>query len=189
MIQRMQNVHAETVSGFGAEWSAFDQSEANLPESDRLAAFAGYFEIFSWADLPHDAVGADVGCGSGRWAALVASRVGRLFAVDPSPAALDVAKRNLASAPNAITVLSGANDMPFATGSLDFAYSLGVLHHVPDTQSALSAVVDKLKPGAPFLLYLYYNFENRSRAFRALWRLSDVFRRAISRMSPAWQAV
>ena len=44
--------------------------------------------------------------------------------------------------------------MPLPDGALDFGYSLGVLHHIPDTQSALRACVRKLKAGAPFLLYL-----------------------------------
>jgi hypothetical protein len=68
---------------------------------------------------------------------------------------------------------------------MDFGYSLGVLHHVPDTQSGLSACVKLLKPGAPFLLYLYYAFDNRPLWFRLLWRISDYARRMISR-APMW---
>jgi SAM-dependent methyltransferase len=63
---------------------------------------------------------------------------------------------------------------------MDFGYSLGVLHHVADTEGALEAAVRVLKPGAPLLLYLYYALDNRPRWFRALWRASDVARRAIA---------
>ena len=38
-----------------------------------------------------------------------------------------------------------------------------------------------LKSGAPFLLYLYYNFENRSVLFKAIWRISNIFRWFISK--------
>ena len=38
-----------------------------------------------------------------------------------------------------------------------------------------------LKPGSPFLLYLYYALDNRPWWFRALWKLSDLFRSAASR--------
>lgn len=65
---------------------------------------------------------------------------------------------------------------------MDFGYSLGVLHHIPDTQAALTACVAKLKPGAPFLLYLYYALDNKPLWFRAVWRLSDMLRRLISGM-------
>jgi SAM-dependent methyltransferase len=68
--------------------------------------------------------------------------------------------------------------------SLDFAYSLGVLHHMPDTQGAIRAIARKLKPGAPLLLYLYYAFDGRPFWFRALWKLSDRARRLLSRQPP-----
>jgi hypothetical protein len=65
---------------------------------------------------------------------------------------------------------------------MDFGYSLGVLHHIPDTGAALAVCVSKLKPGAPFLLYLYYAFDDRPVWFRALWRVSDWARKVVSRM-------
>jgi hypothetical protein len=59
---------------------------------------------------------------------------------------------------------------------------LGVLHHVPDTAAGIEACVRKLKPGAPFLLYLYYDFEGRPLWFRLLWKGTDLARRRISRL-------
>jgi hypothetical protein len=56
------------------------------------------------------------------------------------------------------------------------------LHHVPDTEAGLRACVEKLKKGAPFLLYLYYRFDNKPLWFRAVWKASDVVRSGISRM-------
>ena len=56
--------------------------------------------------------------------------------------------------------------IPLPDDSADFGYSLGVLHHVPDTQKGILECVRKLKPGAPFLLYLYYAFDNRPWWFR-----------------------
>jgi SAM-dependent methyltransferase len=64
---------------------------------------------------------------------------------------------------------------------MDFGYSLGVLHHVPDTAAGIQSCVQKLKPGAPLLLYLYYAFDNRPAWYRKVWRASDVIRRIISR--------
>jgi SAM-dependent methyltransferase len=70
--------------------------------------------------------------------------------------------------------------MPLADDSMDFGYSLGVLHHVPDTQQGLQRCVDKLKPGAPFLVYLYYRFDGRPLWFRLLWKSSDLVRRVVA---------
>ncbi|HYX41573.1 MAG TPA: class I SAM-dependent methyltransferase, partial [Pyrinomonadaceae bacterium] len=92
------NYDARTVEGFGREWRRFDQTE--LAESERQELFAAYFKIFPWPELPAQAVGFDLGCGTGRWAKLVASRVGRLYCVDASSAALNVARQNLAACAN-----------------------------------------------------------------------------------------
>jgi hypothetical protein len=63
---------------------------------------------------------------------------------------------------------------------MDFGYALGVLHHVPYPLEGLKACVSKLKKGTPFLLYLYYAFDNRPLWFRILWKMTDLGRRVIS---------
>jgi len=143
------NIDGSTVAGFGDEWERFDQSELGSVEAKKL--FDQYFHVFPWNDLPEKAEGFDLGCGSGRWAKMVAPLVGRLHCIDPS-AALEVAKRNLVGNENCDFYLAGVDDMPIANQSMDFGYSLGVLHHIPDTQAAMSACVKKLKIGAPFLV-------------------------------------
>jgi ubiquinone/menaquinone biosynthesis C-methylase UbiE len=178
-INKEANVDRETVEGFGDEWTRFDQSE--LPEQEHIALFEGYFSIFPWHILPKNAEGFDLGCGSGRWAMLLAPRVGHLHCIDPS-AALDVARRNLSQFRNCSFYSATVDAMPIKDASMDFGYSLGVLHHVPDTQAGIEACVRKLKPGAPFLTYLYYSFDNRPLWFRAIWRLSNVLRLAVSRL-------
>jgi SAM-dependent methyltransferase len=77
---------------------------------------------------------------------------------------------------------AGVDRIPLADSSMDFGYSLGVLHHVPDTAAGIRACVAKLKPGAPFLLYLYYALENKPFWFRFLWRCADAVRRIIARL-------
>ncbi len=178
MNHEIGNADARTVEGFGDEWSRFDQRAMSDAEAREL--FDAYFGVFPWSDLPPNAAGMDVGCGSGRWAKLVVPRVGHLHCVDASDEALAVARRSLADAPNATFHHASVAAIPIADGSLDFGYSLGVLHHVPDTARGVADCVRKLKPGAPFLLYLYYAFDNRPAWYRAVWRASDGARRVIS---------
>ena len=165
--------------GFGEEWSQYDQTA--IPEDDYRLQFDSYFHIFPWDRLPANAEGFDLGCGSGRWARGVAPRVGRLHCIDPS-AALDVARRALRDQPNCVFHSAGVSDMPLADDSMDFGYSLGVLHHVPDTAAGLRDCVKKLKRGAPFLVYLYYAFDNQPRWYRWVWRTSEIGRLTISRL-------
>ena len=179
MRDNRENLDQATVRDFGREWRRFDQSGAAPEELARL--FAEYFAIFPWGDLPHNAVGFDAGCGSGRWASLVAPRVGHLHCVDASADALNVARSNLADLNNVSFHNAALDAIPLPDGSMDFGFSLGVIHHLPDPQAGLTACVKKLKPGAPMLVYLYYAFDNRPAWFRLLWRASDLVRRAVSK--------
>lgn len=160
----------------------FDQSD--LSPEERLRTFRQYFDIFPWTELAPNAVGFDLGCGSGRWALEVHSRVGHLHCIDPS-AALEVARRNLAAATNCSFHQATVESIPLADDSMDFGYSLGVLHHVPDTQAGITACVRKLKKGAPFLLYLYYRFDNQPRWYQAIWQVSDRVRSVTSALPAA----
>jgi len=174
-----KNLDLDTLKSFGDEWSRFDQAELPFTEATRI--FNEYFAVFPWDKLPKDASGFDMGCGSGRWAKLMAPRVGHLHCIDPS-SALEVAKRGLAQAGNVSFHSASVDDSPLPENSQDFGYSLGVLHHVPDTARAIRSCVAMLKPGAPFQLYLYYAFDNRSCLFKLTWRCSDLLRRAICRL-------
>jgi SAM-dependent methyltransferase len=175
-----QNVDPKVAAGFGHEWSTFRQNDTEFTTLDREAIFHSYFHIFPWSELPPEPVGIDVGCGSGRWSVMVAPKVGHLHLLDASADALDVARQNLSSISNVTFHLASVADIPLRQNSLDFAFSLGVLHHVPDTVAAIHAVAAKLKVGAPFLIYLYYALDNRPWWYRAIWRFSNIFRLMIS---------
>jgi ubiquinone/menaquinone biosynthesis C-methylase UbiE len=174
------NIDPATVAGFGAEWSAFDQSRLTGKQYEHF--FDCYFSIFPFDELPPAAEGFDLGCGSGRWALGVAPRVGTLHCIDPSIDAINVARRRLEPFPNIQLHVAAADSIPLPDKSQDFGYSLGVLHHVPNTGAALANAVAKLKVGAPFLLYLYYSLDNRPGWFRALWKATDQGRKLISRL-------
>ena len=177
----MSNIDLKTVKSFGDEWSRFDQSA--MSEKETFKAFDEYFSVFPWENLSSNAEGFDMGCGSGRWARLVAPRVGRLNCIDPS-AAINIARKNLSNFKNISFEQAGADNHSLSPASQDFGYSLGVLHHVPDTEKAIRSCSELLKPGAPLLLYLYYAFDNRPWWFRAIWRLTDPIRQFISRLPP-----
>jgi len=173
------NITEKVVTGFGLEWEQFDQNGLQLEELKIV--WEDYFKIFPWNKLPTDGgVGADIGCGSGRWARFVSPRVRHLYAIDPSQRALNVAKKNLKDCENVSIHLSDVENMPLEDNFLDFAYSLGVIHHILNPASAIKAISKKLKNGAPFLIYMYYSFDNKPKWFRALWKGTDYSRRVIS---------
>ena len=173
------NIHEETVDGFGAEWTRFSQSD--LDESEAGILFSSYFNVVPQNKINESSVVADFGAGSGRWAKIVAPMVKKLICIEPSEA-FEVCKRNLSHFPNVDVRCETIDDCSVKDGSLDFAYSLGVLHHIPDTQKALSDCVKKLKIGSPILIYLYYRFDNKPKWFKFLWNITNIVRHLISRL-------
>ena len=178
----MKNIDKKTVEDFGEEWNKYNQS--SIPDEELKKSWNHYFDMFSFEELSNDSEGFDMGCGSGRWAKFVANKVHLLNCIDPSEKALNVAKRNLSNFSNIRYFNASVNDNILKENSQDFGYCLGVLHHIPDTLEGIKACAKLLKKNAPFLLYLYYNFENRSSFFKLIWRLSDFIRKIISSLSP-----
>lgn len=174
----MKNIDKLTVDGFGDEWKQFNQS--TLSELELRKAWNQYFDIFPFNTLPDNSEGFDMGCGSGRWARFVAPRVGILNCIDPSSKALTVAKNNLNEFKNINFFEGSVSDNILKESSQDFGYSLGVLHHIPDTLEGIKDCSKLLKKDAPFLLYLYYNLENRPFFFRLLWKISNLLRKFLS---------
>jgi len=182
-IDSKRNVDPDVARGFGKEWATFRQGEENLSRQQRELIFENYFRIFPWDLLPPDGgVGIDVGCGTGRWSMMLAPRVRHLHLLDVSPDALAVARENLKAANNVSFHANTVEELALTPQSLDFAFSLGVLHHVPDTQAAIAAIAQKLKVGAPFLIYLYYAFDNRPAWYKSVWVISNGIRVAVSRL-------
>jgi SAM-dependent methyltransferase len=174
------NTDPATIEGFGEEWRAYDQS-GDLQDELRVI-FNKYFELIDWEKLPPSAVIMDVGCGSGRWARFASEFAERIHLVDPSITALDVARNNLRDLDNCDFYHSSTENLPLPDDSCDLIYSLGVLHHIPNTVAGIADCVKKLKPGAPFLLYLYYRFDNRPLWFKGLWLFSNLLRQFISKL-------
>jgi len=85
----MTNIDQKTVEGFGQKWKRFDQLD--LPKQDAEERFSRYFSIFPFSKLARDAVGFDLGCGSGRWARIMSTHVSVLHCIDASENALGAA--------------------------------------------------------------------------------------------------
>lgn len=176
------NFDNNVINDFGDEWEKFNQSDSNFTSDESDEIFDNYFNIFPLNKLNKNSIVMDLGCGSGRWAKHIAPRVKKLVAVDPSIKALNTAKINLKKFTNVEFLLGDISTVNIKDNSFDFIYSLGVLHHIPDTTQAIKDIYDKLKPDSPFLVYLYYSLDNRPMWFKLIWRSTNLLRIIISNL-------
>ena len=171
------NIDITTVKSFGEEWNAFhkfDEKELNRIGDE-------YFDIVKPEMYGTDKIAADFGCGTGRWTKYFAHRVGSIAAIDPSEAIFTAAKV-LEKTKNVQFYKASIDNLPFPDDYFDFGFSLGVLHHIPDTSKAMNACVKKIRRGGYFLVYLYYNFDNRGRFFKLIYKMSNVIRLVVSKL-------
>lgn len=171
------NLDEKTVQSFGNEWERFNTF------SEKEIDYIGkeYFDIVTEKHISSSSYVLDVGCGSGRWTKFIAPKTGFVEAIDPSSAVVQAAQMNTHNHNVRVTQAS-VEHIPFPDNSFDLVFSLGVLHHIPDTQSAMNACVKKVKQGGYFLVYLYYDLDNRGILFRTIFRITNFLRMLISKM-------
>ena len=168
----------KVIKDFGNEWNEFNQSGLKTEELE--SNFLQYFNIFPLNELDPSKTGFDLGCGSGRWAKLIAPKVKTLNCIDPSQKALEVAKLNLQNFNNINFIAKQISEIEINSNTQDFGYCLGVLHHTNQLNLGLKFCNRVLKKNSPFLIYLYYDLENRPLYYKLLWKFSNFLRKIIS---------
>ena len=172
-----KNIDQIVVEDFGEEWLKFQDFT-----DDTIEKFVKeYFEILDDTIVNNDTYAIDIGCGTGRWTKYLSTRAGFIEAIDPSNALL-AADNLLGSIENVRLTKASVETIPFNDETFDFAMSVGVLHHIPDTQQAMIDCVKKVKRGGYFYCYLYYNLDNRGFAFKVLFKITDVIRKIVSNL-------
>jgi SAM-dependent methyltransferase len=173
------NIDDITVDSFGEEWSAFH----TFSNEEISVTGSNYFDIVPENFFNSAIKALDVGCGTGRWSYYLSDKVGFIECIDPSKAIISAA--HLLKGKKNIRISNASVDnIPFEDSSFDLVFSLGVLHHVPDTADAIKKCVNKIKQDGFILLYLYYNLENRGVFFKTLFHLSNSIRWIVSKQIP-----
>jgi ubiquinone/menaquinone biosynthesis C-methylase UbiE len=174
-----ENIDTMTVESFGQEWTKF--SSFSSEEIDKIGK-----EYFGIAEeyLTMKSTVLDIGCGTGRWTRYVAPKVSFVEAIDPSDAVISAAHL-LKDLSNLRITKCSIDSIPFDERSFDLVFSLGVLHHIPDTMDAMRKAASFVKKDGQLLVYLYYALDNRGFLFRSVFHMSNFVRFFVSKLAPS----
>ncbi|MBN1254708.1 MAG: methyltransferase domain-containing protein [Deltaproteobacteria bacterium] len=168
----------ETYAGsFGFQWKRFydvqiDAISRNKESENTFIEKTG----FTSADVKGKVI-LDAGVGAGRFADLVARwRCKKAVGVDLSEA-VETAFNNVGDRDNVDIVQADIFSLPFEKESFDIIYSIGVLHHTPDTKKAFMHLVPFLKKGGVFAIYVYSAY-----ARKRIWIGSEILRKATPKL-------
>ena len=183
------NKDNNVIRDFGDEWERF-----NFLDEKKLQSLKEQFDRYM-TPLPEelrkrdDLIIADFGAGTGRWSYFLKDFATKLYAVEPAEKAFKVLTSRFRDDSKVVLLHESVESNQIPEKSLDLAVSLGVIHHIADTQGAIQKVAERIKPGGTFLGYLYYALENKPFLYRALWRFSDSIRKVISRLPKKFKLV
>ncbi|MBI5565434.1 MAG: methyltransferase domain-containing protein [Chloroflexi bacterium] len=99
------------------------------------------------ANLPENAVVADVGTGTAFVAQGLASRAAKVIGFDASPDMLAVARRNLSNLSNVEFHEASGDQLPVPDATFDGVFANMFLHHAPDPARTIKELARTLKPG------------------------------------------
>ena len=173
---------ATTAEKFGWQWQHFTQSDTGY-ENQFLAWIAPVTREFF-----KDKVVLEGGCGKGRHTRLAAGFGARdVIGIDLSDA-VETAFAATGELPNAHIVQADIYNLPFAR-VFDYAFSVGVLHHLPDPRGGFKSLVSKLKSGGYMSAWIY-GAENNEWITRFVNPVRERLTSRIDPHSPAsWKAL
>lgn len=172
-LEQVDTDKAATARQFGWQWLHFTQSDERY--GDQFLGWIGPVQ----PEFFRDKIVLEGGCGKGRHTQLAARWGARdVIGVDLSDA-VDSAFAATRGVENAHIVQADIYHLPFRR-AFDYAFSVGVLHHLPDPRGGFKSLASKVKPGG-YLSAWVYGAENNEWITRWIDPLRE---RLSSRMKP-----
>ena len=137
-----------TAENFGWQWTHFTEEDERYAE-----------QLLGWIapvtpEFFRDKVVLEGGCGKGRHTQLAAEwGASEVIGVDLS-SAVETAFAATRSLPNAHVIQADIYRLPLAR-KFDYAFSVGVLHHLPDPRQGFFSLASKVKPGGHVSAWIY----------------------------------
>jgi SAM-dependent methyltransferase len=176
-MKMSEKVTSQTISDFGNQWTHFRDNDGYYGTVDFLSDYLE--DLLPISDIEGARVG-EIGSGTGRVVTmLLEAKAKEVIAIEPSEA-FEVLKSNTKNRSDRITYIKGRGDEIPVNLDLDFIFSLGVLHHIPEPKPVVEAAYRALKPGGRLVVWLYGKEGNEKYLY-----LIEPFRK-ITKQMPHW---
>ncbi len=149
-VAHFQSLHQETKRSFGYQWLRYSVTGRR----DNEEHF--YVRTNTKPGQLNGQLFFEAGCGMGRYIQVVGSNEGaEVVGLDLSLATNRAWAENRNN-PFVHVVQGNILEMPFRPASFDHTYSIGVLHHTPNTYDAFRSMVRLVKPNGRVSLWVYH---------------------------------
>jgi SAM-dependent methyltransferase len=135
---------------FGYEWNRF----CDFDYDEEVASLRTWFQPRRLEDLAGLVV-LEAGCGMGRHAVIAANYGAKTVIGLDLGNAVEAAFQNTRHLPSVSIVQGDIYFPPFKNGAFDAAFSLGVLHHLPEPSRGFRALAPKVKNDGWFQVWVY----------------------------------
>lgn len=123
---------------------------------NRYLSFPHILKVLNMFDFKGKKV-LEIGCGIGNDLLEIAKKGGVVTGIDLSPKSLALAKKNFRLFKyKGFFKVNDAENLAFKPKSFDVVYSMGVLHHTPDTAKTIKELYRVLKPKGQAIVMLYH---------------------------------
>jgi len=137
-----------TAKNFGAQWLVFDEVQGH-----HEAQFRDWIAPVT-PEFVRSRTVVEAGCGKGRHTRAIAGWGARdVIGVDLSEA-VEVAYRHTRDLGNAHIIQADIYRLPLRP-TFDYAFSVGVLHHLPDPRAGFAELVRHVRPGGAVSAWVY----------------------------------
>ena len=141
----------KTIQDFGTQWTKYDNIDGFFGSKNLLS---DYIAPFNPNDFKNKIV-ADIGAGTGRYTlSLLELKADHVYALEPSKA-VNVLAEKTKHCVDKVTIINHTGDKLPSDIELDYAISIGVIHHIPEPLPVLHAVHTALKENGKFIFWLY----------------------------------
>lgn len=147
-------VDEDYAGSFGAQWKRFARTQLDGANGTRISE-ERFASITGWTpEMLRGRTVLDGGCGAGRFTEVALRWGAKVTSVDLSEAVF-AARENVVGAERGRFVQGDCLKLPFAPGTFDFVFSIGVAQHTPDPEGFVRSLARRVKPGGRGAFWIY----------------------------------